>query len=242
MHLSSIPLASQVRSHCGTDLEDVRDFFFAQSQVAELRRILGEASYHTYEDETNEKDREIATMALRRLIFFCTRDSETKCERFLMMDLSYLAPLVHDGEPIPNHQITLWDLNVDAVLFKFCQTLFDTKNKCDGWAPGITALGHAGADVPDYIASLHKFNTLAVLIMRLFRQMCKNNVRVSCDLSKKYREELTTMCRWLAKVSEVNWNIADTIEMTFSNNESMFSQPRYLSLLHSLIPTFPICP
>lgn len=77
--------------------------------------------------------------------------------------------------------------------------------------------------------SFNAFNLLGVDIMRLFRQMSKGNPRVGTHLALKYRDRLTSMCLWLAYISEVTWNVADAIQMMFNDNEGMHHVGCYLS-------------
>lgn len=71
--------------------------------------------------------------------------------------------------------------------------------------------------------SFNAFNLIGLDVMRLFRQMSKDNSRVGTHLARKYRDTLTNMCLWLAFISEVTWNVADGIQMMFMNNAGYVS-------------------
>eukprot|EP00048_Salpingoeca_helianthica_P010361 m.148947 g.148947 ORF g.148947 m.148947 type:complete len:2177 (+) comp15063_c6_seq1:1159-7689(+) len=182
-------------------LTDIREFFFADAQLKHLQVL--KSKQHQYDTiAAAPHDLKEVTRALRELIYFCTDDDEG------------LPVHEHDGDPYVSHQIILLDLKIDELLMPFVTSLFDTSQECSEWASGVQV-----SDVAQYT----EFHELGRTIMRLFRQMCKENKRVGLHFSK-HRTVLTHMCLLLSHVPGVTWDIASTIEMMFSNNHELLSE------------------
>eukprot|EP00050_Salpingoeca_kvevrii_P009719 m.4425 g.4425 ORF g.4425 m.4425 type:complete len:2676 (+) comp2418_c0_seq1:49-8076(+) len=173
---------------------DIREFYFAHSEMGTIKQLLGV----DLESLTKTNPQFIAAQrSLAQLIRFCTKDDEDK------------PPAEWDGEPLTLHQNILGDLKIDDLLLKFVSQPF-TGEQTNHWSSKYNAKTLPG---------LTGFNELAALAYRLLRQMCKENSHIGYVIARKHKDRITNQCRLLGQVADVNWNIADTLEEMFHDNE-----------------------